>query len=104
VYFQVPKYSKLYSPEAAAELAEFESSQVYAVKDLVYKEKIDCDFHLTRAVDVCLDQEHADNVKAAFNILRDQGVKSVNDVHFMEGAAAEQVRVSPSYQIFHHMF
>lgn len=91
VYFQVPKYTALYGAAAADELALFESSQVLAVKELVERERIDCDFVLTRAVDVCLDQAHADKCKREFLELQAQGRPSVRDVFFAEGAAAEGV-------------
>ncbi|KAL1647330.1 hypothetical protein SLS58_002658 [Diplodia intermedia] len=89
VYFQVPKYTALFGAEAADELAAFEASQVLAVKELVERERIDCDFGLTRAVDVCLDAAHAAKCKAEFLELQAQGRPSVRDVFFSEGAAAE---------------
>lgn len=91
VYFQVPKYTALFGAAAADELAQFESSQVLAVKDMVEREGIDCDFVLSRAVDVCLDQEHADKCKREFLELQRDGRPSVRDVFFAEGAAAEAV-------------
>ncbi|KAK8258251.1 FAD dependent oxidoreductase-domain-containing protein [Phyllosticta capitalensis] len=91
VYFQVPKYTALFGAEAANEVAAFESSQVYAVKELVEKEKIDCDFTLTRAVDVCLDAEHAAKCKAEFEQLVAAKRPSVRDVFFAEGAKAEAI-------------
>ncbi|GAB7351047.1 hypothetical protein MBLNU459_g1529t1 [Dothideomycetes sp. NU459] len=91
VYFQVPKYQKLFGNEAAAEIARFEASQVYAVKDLVEKENIDCDFTLTRAVDVCLDEEHAAKCKLEFDQLVADKVASVRDVQYAQGRAAEML-------------
>ncbi|KAK7546296.1 FAD dependent oxidoreductase superfamily [Phyllosticta paracitricarpa] len=91
VYFQVPKYTALFGAEAANEVAAFESSQVYAVKELVEKEQIDCEFTLTRAVDVCLDADHAAKCKAEFMELRRRKVPSVRDVFFAEGKTAEDV-------------
>ncbi|KAF2089926.1 FAD dependent oxidoreductase [Saccharata proteae CBS 121410] len=89
VYFQVPKYSKMFGKDAATEIALFESSQVYAVKDLVEKEKIDCEFTLTRAVDVCLDEEHAAKCKKEFDELVARKAPSVRDVYYAQGKAAE---------------
>ncbi|OJD35972.1 fad dependent oxidoreductase superfamily protein [Diplodia corticola] len=91
VYFQVPRYTALFGAEAADELAAFESSQVLAVKELVEREGIDCDFGLTRAVDVCLDADHAAKCKADFLELQARGRPSVRDVFFSEGATAEMV-------------
>ncbi|KAH7393270.1 FAD dependent oxidoreductase [Cadophora sp. MPI-SDFR-AT-0126] len=89
VYFNIPKYKKMFGDEMATEIAKFESSQVFAVKDLVEKEKIDCEFHLTRAVDTCLDQTHADKCKAEFDILIANGEPSTRDVHYAAGKDAE---------------
>tara|TARA_R110002060_G_scaffold5945_4_gene9086 strand:- start:370 stop:669 length:300 start_codon:yes stop_codon:yes gene_type:complete len=79
----------MFGDEMATEIARFESSQVFAVKDLVEKEKIDCEFHLTRAVDTCLDQAHADKCKAEFDQLIANGEPSTRDVHYAAGKDAE---------------
>ncbi|KAF4313992.1 putative FAD dependent oxidoreductase superfamily protein [Botryosphaeria dothidea] len=91
VYFQVPKYTALFGAAAADELALFEASQVLAVKELVERERIDCDFVLTRAVDVCLDAEHAAKCKREYRELQRAGRPSVRDVYFAEGEQAEIV-------------
>lgn len=88
----MPKYTETHGAKAAAELARFESSQVLAIKEVVHKEKIDCDFQLTRAIDVSLDQEHVDKAEDAFNELMESGAESVKDVHFTGKKYAEQVR------------
>uniref|UniRef100_L2G0X2 FAD dependent oxidoreductase superfamily protein n=1 Tax=Colletotrichum fructicola (strain Nara gc5) TaxID=1213859 RepID=L2G0X2_COLFN len=72
-YFNVPKYTKLYGAGEAAKLAAFEASNVYAVKELVGSEGLDCDFDLTRAVDVYLDPEHAKQTEAAYRELLKAG-------------------------------
>jgi hypothetical protein len=66
----------------ATKIASLEASQVFEIKHLVEKEKIDCDFILTRAVDVCLDQAHADKTKAEFEALLATGEASLQDVHY----------------------
>ncbi len=73
----------------ATKIALWEASQVFAVKDLVEKEKIDCEFHLTRAVDVCLDQAHADKSKKEFDQLLASGEPTTRDVHCATGKEAE---------------
>lgn len=92
-YFNVTKYARLFGIEAAAQLAAFEASHVLAVKDLVETEKIDCDFHLTRAVDVYLDPEHARQTEAAYRALLKTGAVNLSDVAFIPKKDAE--RVSP---------
>lgn len=91
VYFNVLKYSKMYGPEQAARMAAFEAGNVLAVKELVERERLDCDFHLTRAVDVCLDEEHARATEKAYRELMKIGVADLRDVAFEDGRDAERV-------------
>jgi hypothetical protein len=79
----------MFGNEMATKIATYESSQVLAVKDLVEKEKIDCEFHLTRAVDACLNQEHADKSKNEFDRLLAKGEPTTRDVHCATGTEAE---------------
>lgn len=95
-YFNVPKYTRLYGEKAAAELAAFEASHPYAVKTLVESEGLDCDFHLTRAVDVFLDPEHARVTEEAYRKLVKDGVVDLKDVAFTPQKDAE--RVSPAFR------
>lgn len=79
----------MYGPSMAAEIAAFESSQLYAVKSLVETEQIDCDFTLTRAVDACLDQGHADKARIALEELLKSGEPSTRDIQMKVGKEAE---------------
>lgn len=90
-YFNVPKYASLHGAAAAAELAAFEAANVYAVKALVEREGLDCDFHLTRAVDVYLDPAHARDTEAAYRELVRGGVVDMRDVAFTPRRDAERV-------------
>ncbi|KAL3446356.1 FAD dependent oxidoreductase [Aspergillus insuetus] len=91
VYYQVPKYIKKYGVKAAVDVARFEASQVHAVKELVEKEKIDCDFVLTRACDATLDPELARDTHNAFTDLQKSGVANLKDVFYAHGKEAEQL-------------
>lgn len=79
----------MFGNNMAAAIAKFESSQVYAVKELVEKEKRDCDFTITCAVDVCLDQAHANKTRAEFEALLASGEPSTRDMHCAMGKDAE---------------
>jgi hypothetical protein len=59
------------------EVAKFAAAQVMAVKELVEKEKIDCEFTLTRACDATLDPNLAEDTEKAFKELSESGVLSV---------------------------
>ncbi|TVY30611.1 Gamma-glutamylputrescine oxidoreductase [Lachnellula hyalina] len=89
VYFNIRKYSEKYGAQEAAEVARFEASQIFAVKALVEKEKIDCDFVLTRAIDVTFDPELAKKSKDDYDFLVKAGVASLDDVQYTSGKNAE---------------
>ena len=93
-YFNVPRYSQLYGVRAAAEIVNFETSQVLAVKDLIEKEKLDCDFHLTRGVDVYLDKAFAKRTADAYSKLVEEGLIDVRDVAYTGPEHAERVSLS----------
>lgn len=91
-YFSLPKYIKKYGASAAVEVAKFEASQVQAVKALVEKERIDCEFTLTRTCDVILHEPLAAETEKAFKELKESGIANLQDVHFTGREAAERVR------------
>ncbi|KAM5343723.1 hypothetical protein ACJ41O_012260 [Fusarium nematophilum] len=91
VYFNVPKYIKKYGVKAAVDVANFEASQVLAVKELVEKENIDCEFTLTRACDATLHEGLANETEEAFKELARSGVANLKDVHFTPREHAERV-------------
>ena len=91
VYFSVPKHIRKYGARAAADVARFEASQVFAVKELVEKQNIDCDFVLTRACDAILDPALAEECHRAFQELGRSGVADLKDVYHSYGKDAEQV-------------
>lgn len=92
MFYSIPKNSKRYGSKAAFHLAQFEASQLTAIKQLVQKENIDCDFVLTRACDAILDPEVAKDSEKAFHDLIQEGIADLNDVQFTSGKYAERVR------------
>ncbi|KAH8658485.1 FAD dependent oxidoreductase superfamily [Xylariales sp. PMI_506] len=91
VYFAFPRQEALYGAEVANEIAEFQLKHVLAVKDLVEKEKIDCDFQLTRACDVYINQDYADKVTAQFNRIKALGATCLREVQYTGPRDAEQI-------------
>lgn len=77
--------------EGGRELAEFEVAHLQAIKELIAKEKIDCDFTLTRSCDVWTNQAEADKMKALYETMVGYGFKYMNDVDFIYGKNAEGV-------------
>ena len=92
MYYNILKYTKKYGAANAAAFARFEAANIYAVKEMVEKENIDCDFVLTRAVDVYLDEVHAKATYDAYQELRRIGAADLGDVQYLEGPKAEAVR------------
>lgn len=90
-YFAFPRQEAVYGSKIANEIAEFQLKHVQAVKDLVEKENIDCDFHVTRACDVFLDQAYADKITAAFHRIKAEGATCVKQVQYVGPKNAEQV-------------
>ncbi|EME79257.1 uncharacterized protein MYCFIDRAFT_34106 [Pseudocercospora fijiensis CIRAD86] len=91
VYYNILKYTHKYGAEQAASFAKFEARNVLAVNELVTKEKIDCDFVLTRALDVYLDDEHSKATKEAFDELSTIGVADLADIQYTQGEKAEKI-------------
>ncbi|ORY65554.1 FAD dependent oxidoreductase [Pseudomassariella vexata] len=77
--------------EAAAECAEFEAQHIPAMKKLIEDEAIDCEFVLTRCMDVLLTDDIYDKMKSGVDFLRKHDISVMKDVWFASGAQAEQI-------------
>ncbi|TAQ85627.1 hypothetical protein B7494_g6052 [Chlorociboria aeruginascens] len=75
--------------EVAKELALFESDVVYAMKAAVEKEKLDCDFVMTRVFEVSLTQALADEQKKVYERQVAAGLDFIRDVQFVDGKNVE---------------
>lgn len=71
-------------------MAEFEIAHVPAIKELVGKENIDCDFVLTRSIDVWSNQEAADAAQVVNKDFSSRSLAYMNDVFFKYGPEAEK--------------
>lgn len=97
MYYNILKYSHQYTPSQAASFARFEAQNVLAVKNLVEEEGIDCDFVLTRAVDVYLDEEHSKATLEDFGKLKELGKAELGEVEVLEGGEAVEVSFFPFF-------
>lgn len=93
VYFSMPNYIKKYGFKMAVEISNFEMSHLQVLKDIVEKERIDCEFTLTRSMDVFLEEEPALQCKKAYDLMCQSGVSTMKDVQFTPSQYAEGVRV-----------
>jgi glycine/D-amino acid oxidase-like deaminating enzyme len=82
-----------YGLECAVELCDFEDAHVSAVKELIEKEGIECDFQLIRSFDVYTDREQARKVKDAYLKLKAEGVakKTMDGLVWTDEEDAEKV-------------
>jgi 2-polyprenyl-6-methoxyphenol hydroxylase-like FAD-dependent oxidoreductase len=91
LYGHIPTYVDRAGLRAGAEIAEFEIAHVKVIKKLIEEEKIDCDFTLTRSIDVWCNEEAANNAKAIYDQLVASDLEYMNDVIFHTGEKVESV-------------
>nr|RBQ95949.1 hypothetical protein FVER53263_08500 [Fusarium verticillioides] len=117
-YNAISGYTSEYGIEAAAEVASFEAANVKAVTEYVQQNKIDCDFVLTRAVDVQLSTGHQHRIKEGYDKLIAAGIETTKDTFCVEGKDAEMMSGVKGakgcftytaghlwpYKLIHHMF
>ncbi|KAG0646817.1 Gamma-glutamylputrescine oxidoreductase [Hyphodiscus hymeniophilus] len=75
--------------DAAAEAAAFEAEHVGMIKEVVEKEKIDCDFVVTRVVDVPLNESVGIKLKAGYEQLVKSAAAPFKDVSYTDYDKAE---------------
>ncbi|KAF7197943.1 Gamma-glutamylputrescine oxidoreductase [Pseudocercospora fuligena] len=80
-----------YGRDAAEEVSSFEQRHVKAIKELVEKENIDCDFVVTRATDVCLYEDIRKELKSGLEALTAANISSAAEVHYSDGRTAEGI-------------
>lgn len=99
-----------YGVEAAAEVATFEAKHVRVIEDFVKKEKIDCDYTVTKAVDVQLNEAHFNKLKEGYGRLMAGGSQATAGVQITEKKEAEAVSPFPNLLYYtqanleHHQF
>jgi hypothetical protein len=96
LYGHIPTYIDRAGPEAAAEIAEFEIAHVQAIKKLVESEQIDCDFTLTRTIDVWCNEQAAEGARKVYERMKGHGFAYMDDVDFHTGKNVEGVCLIPN--------
>ncbi|TVY70578.1 putative oxidoreductase OrdL [Fusarium oxysporum f. sp. cubense] len=90
-YHAISRLAREYSVEAAAEVANFEYANVEAVADFIRNEKIDCDFVLTRAIDVQFSEAHQDTLEAGYKSLLENNVEATKRTYCAPREYAETI-------------
>jgi glycine/D-amino acid oxidase-like deaminating enzyme len=91
IWSWIDEISKEFGLEAAKEVALFQRDQVYAMKAVAEKEKLDCDAVLTRCFEVVLDQRHFDAASKVYQKQLEDGLDFIQDVNFVGPKHAEKV-------------
>ncbi|GAM44026.1 hypothetical protein TCE0_060r19316 [Talaromyces pinophilus] len=91
-YSLMPLYIQRHGLDAAREVAEFELSHIEALQDVIRAEKIeDCDFVLTRNMNVYLDQDRGNETKRGIEKLREMGCGFADDFFVADDQEAEAI-------------
>lgn len=69
--------------DTAREISNFKRDQVFALKSVVEKEKLDCDAVLTRYFETFLTQSHADEIKKQYDGQLKAGLDFIQDMDFV---------------------
>lgn len=77
--------------EAASEVRQLVHDQIYAIKDVVEKEDLDCEFELRRSYDVFLTEPEAEKARQEFEVYRREGQKWTREVDWLGKEFVEQV-------------
>ncbi|KAJ5113135.1 hypothetical protein N7456_001669 [Penicillium angulare] len=88
IYNFIATLAEDYGVDAAAEVAAFEAKHVHVMKDFVEAEKINCDYTVTKAVDVQLTESHFKKLKDGYHRLVAGGSKAT-DAQIIESEEAE---------------
>jgi glycine/D-amino acid oxidase-like deaminating enzyme len=93
VHTRLPFLIEEYGLESAVELCEFEDVHVPVITELIRKEGIECDLHLSRSYDIYTDREEARKVKEAYLRLKSEGVtkRTMEDLVWTDEENAEKV-------------
>jgi hypothetical protein len=75
-------------------VADFEFDHVPTITALVEKEKIDCDFTLTKSFDIYTENEVAESAKNSYEELKAAGIakNTIDDLVWTDAEDAEEVK------------
>lgn len=91
IYGLIPTYIERHGLDAGVEVAEFEMGHIKALKEVIAKESIDCDFNITRNMNVYLNETDCEKAKHAYDTLAARGLSIVDDLHYTPAKHAERV-------------
>ncbi|KAF9695241.1 hypothetical protein EKO04_007212 [Ascochyta lentis] len=89
--FRAASVLETHGKAVAEHVASFEAHQVEAIRDLVKREGIDCDFEETKVADVCFYNAGRDKIKADLAKVAKAGISTAQEIEYSEGSEAERV-------------
>ncbi|KAJ5688797.1 hypothetical protein N7462_003189 [Penicillium macrosclerotiorum] len=89
LYAMAARYTERYGVEAAAEVVRFEIAHMEEIKDLVQKEKIDCELTFTRSYDIYLNADELKETKRFVDFLTQEGLDFMDDVKYLSESEAQ---------------
>ena len=100
LYGHIPTYVDRYGVKLAAEIAEFEIANMWAIKETIEKEQIDCDLVLQRSVDVWCNEDAANQARKTVQKMRDCDLDYMKDVFFTSDPKMAEYVSSPPTTLF----
>ncbi|KAJ5536009.1 hypothetical protein N7513_009195 [Penicillium frequentans] len=80
-----------YGPSAAAEVVAYQLDQLAALKGVIEKEKIDCEFSLTRSFDVFFDEDHSREMQEFVSTQQAEGAPWAQHMTWIDASESEKV-------------
>ena len=90
----IPEFCETFGLEQCSALADFFLAQIPALKEVVEKEGIECDFALRRSFNVFYEENVANNVRAGFE--KYKHIPYSKHVDFVADKYLEQVNIRPT--------
>ncbi|KAI9054512.1 hypothetical protein LZ554_001669 [Drepanopeziza brunnea f. sp. 'monogermtubi'] len=91
LYGHIPTYIERDGLQAGVDIAEFEIDHLNAIKKVIEAENIDCDFTITRTVDVWMNQTAATKARQTYDLMMKHNLKYMDDVFFTKPQDAENI-------------
>lgn len=90
-----------YGSSAAAEVIAYQLDQLTALKDVVEKEKIDCEFSLTRSFDIFFDGDHAREMQEFVSTQQAEGAAWAQHMTWINASESEKVQIHLPSKLTH---
>lgn len=87
----IHRLTETHGPEAAAQMVRHQLDQLTALKEVVAKEGIDCEFLRTRSFDIFFDEKYAQEMYAFISAEQAKGTPWVKEVQWIDKEQSDKV-------------